>query len=92
MVVLAVIFMLYSCSTIGIHDFLVPLWNVFAVEVIPPQIEKAEADNFTPGRNLPQCCVLTTCTGEASTVGALRHVLKFTGTRKPKSYLLFRGK
>ena len=68
-----------------------PLWNVFTVEVIPPQVKTVEADNYTPGRNIPQCCVLASCTGEATTVEALRHVLKFSGTQTPKSYLLCRG-
>ena len=70
---------------------LVPLWNVFTIEVVPPQIEKEEADNFEPGRNIPQCLVLVSYTGKTTTVGALRHKLKFSGTRKPKSYLLCRG-
>ena len=70
--------------------FLVPLWNVFTVEVVPPQIEK-KADNFVPGKSIPQCLVLVSYTGETTTVEALKHKLKFSGTRKPKSYLLCRG-
>ena len=80
------------CASFCSIPILTASWcHMFTVELVPQQIEKVEVDNFTPGRNIPQCCVLASCTGEATTVGALRHVLNFSGTRKPKSYLLFRG-
>lgn len=55
------------------------------------QVKKAQADEFTPGKGLPQCCVLASWEGEATSVGVLDQVLKFSGTQTLESYQLHRG-
>lgn len=55
------------------------------------QVKKAQADEFTPGRGLPQCCVLASWGGEATSVGVLDQKLNFSGTQTLKSYWLHRG-
>ena len=62
------------------------------IRVVPLQVKKAQADEFIPGKGLlPQCCVLASWKGEATAVGTLNQMLKFSGAQTLQSYLLYRG-
>jgi len=65
---------------------------IHSYKVVHLQVTKAQADTFTPGKSIPQCCVVASWKGEATTVRALNHRLKFSGTQTLESYLLYRGK
>lgn len=67
------------------------MYCIHYYKIVVLQVKKAQADEFTPGKALPQCCVQASWGGKASTVGVLDQKLHFSGTKTLESYRLYRG-